>query len=60
MFLFPIEYNTVSIFFENNAGLLKLFDSQSKDLCGKPTPHGLCVLLEFESTIKLTEYLRCL
>ena len=59
MFLLTIEYNTVSIFFDNN-GLLKLFDSHSRDLCGMPTPRGSCVLLEFEFVIKLTEYLRFL
>ena len=59
MFLLTIECNTVSIFFDNN-GLLKLFDSHSRDFCGMPTPHGSCVLLEFESIIKLTEYLRFL
>ena len=31
----------------------------SRDLCGIPT-HGSYVLLEFESIIKLTEYLRFL
>ena len=56
MFLLTIEYNTMSIFLNNN-GFLELFDSHSRDLCCMPTPHGSC-LLEFESIIKLTKHPR--
>ena len=58
-FLLTIELNTVSIFIDKNS-LFKVFDSHARDLCGMPDPCGSCVLLEFHSVLKLTQYFRFL
>ena len=58
-FLLTIELNTVAIFIKNN-NLFKVFDSHARDLYGMPYPCGSCVLLEFDSVWKLTEYFKFL
>ena len=40
--------------------LFKVFDSHARDLYGIPHPCGSCVLLEFDSVWKLTEYFKFL
>ena len=58
-FLLIIELNTVAIFIKKN-NLFKVFDSHARDLYGMPHPCGSCVLLEFDSVWKLTEYFKFL
>ena len=56
-FLLTVECNTVSIFTDSN-GLLKVFDSHARNSFGMPDAYGTCVLLEFDTTRNLTEYLK--